>query len=501
MVCDVDMRYVWVNDSGAALMGYRADDLLGQNFLVNFPERMHHAMSQAYRAQLAGQVGTFTGTLLRPDGTELDIVWSNMTFVHGGRRYGAAIFRDVTRQVAVTRAASGLARAAETTARGGDLVQILTQLAEAGRENTRALAVALDLVDDDLVIRRGGRSGVPAGFAEAQTAVSAAGGRIPFIDVWYSGRAVVLADARTRLRQDRAFVPLCDALDAGLDWQTAVYVAIGYEGEILGGLAAYFPAGVPSPTDAELSFLTTLADYAAVATGHARLREISERTAALEERARLARDLHDSVSQALFSMTMHARAAEKTLARIADGEPLDARLPRARADVSALRGLTSAALAEMRALLFELRPDALAEHGLVAALERQAAALSARTGVSISVAGPPDPVRLPGPVAEQAYRVAVEAMTNAVKHAGTDDVRVAVADLGDAVEVRVCDDGPGFDPTAVPAGHFGLVGMRERAERIGADLEVASQLGIGTRVRLTLPVDVPAADDGGKGAS
>lgn len=98
---------------------------------------------------------------------------------------------------------SALIRAGNlSNAADGDLVEVLTRLADSGQARTRALTAALDLVDPDLIIRRGGRSGAPPGFGEVQTAVSADGGRIPFIDVWYAGRAVVLADARTRLRQD-----------------------------------------------------------------------------------------------------------------------------------------------------------------------------------------------------------------------------------------------------------------------------------------------------------
>ncbi|MGZ4644051.1 MAG: histidine kinase [Blastococcus sp.] len=490
VICDEDLNYVWANPAACRIMGYPLEALVGRNFLINFPERMHASMVEAYRAQLAGQTGTFTGTLLLPDGAELDMTWSNMTFVHGGRRYGAAIFRATT-PVAVGRDVAGLASAAEVAAGGGDLIDVLTRLADSGCTHTRALTVALDLVDPDLVIRRGGRSGAPPGFAEAQTAVSAAGGRIPFIDVWYAGRAVVLADARTRLRTDPTFVPLCDALDAALDWQTAVYVAIAQGGRVLGGLCAYFPAGIPAPTDAELTYLTALADYGALAIEHDRLRRASEQAAALEERNRLARELHDSVSQALFSMTMHARAAQKALTR-ADASDRDRQLAKATADVAALRELTNSALADMRALIFELRPDAVTEHGLVDALTRQATALSLRNGIGITVTGPPERLALTAQAEEQAYRIALEAVHNAVKHADASAIRVDVTDLDDAVAITVTDDGRGFDPTTSRPGHLGVTSMRERAVQVAADLQITTAPGVGTTVRLTLPA--PATD-------
>ncbi|KUN81142.1 hypothetical protein AQJ66_24585 [Streptomyces bungoensis] len=496
VICDERLRYVWANPAACRLMGVALEDIVGRCFLMSFPERAHAAMVEAYQAQMEGRTGTFTGTLLRPDGTEVDITWSNSVFQHGGARYGAAVFRDVTRLTAVTRAASELARVAETAPGGGELLDVLRCLAESGRTNTRALTVSLDLVDDDQVIRRGGRAGAPAGFAEAQTEVSAAGGRIPFLDVWYAGRAVVLADARTRLREDARFLPLCDVLDAALDWQTAVYIAIGYRGNVLGGLAAYFPAGIPTPTDQELAYLTTLADHAALATEHARLRKASERAASLEERARLARELHDSVSQALFSMTLHARAADKNLARLEAGEPADALLPKVHADVGALRELTATALAEMRALIFELRPDAVAEQGLVAALSHQAAALGRRSGVPVTVTGPQERLRVDARTEEHAYRIALEAVNNALKHAAASHVRVAVTDLGDAVDLVVTDDGQGFDPTAAYDGHLGLRTMRERACSIGAALDLHTAPGLGTTVRLTLTEATPPQKEG-----
>lgn len=479
VICDENLNYVWVNPAGCRLMGYRLKDLVGRNFLMNFPERMHASMVESYRAQLAGQTGTFAGTLLLPDGRELDMIWTNMTFVHDGQRYGSATFRDAAAATAA-RDVAALA-SAETTA-GNELIDTLTQLAESGRAHTRALVVDLELFDPDLVLRRGARAGGPPGFGEALTAVSAAGGRIPFIDIWCSGRPVVLADARTRLRADPTFAPLCDVLDAHLAWQTAVYVAIAHRGKVLGGLSAYFPSGVPAPTEAELTYLTALADHGALATEHDRVKRAGEHAAAVEERNRLARELHDSVSQALFAMTMHTRSAEKSLA-----QPSTDRLDKARADLTALRELTSSALADMRALIFELRPDAVAKQGLTEALTRQTTALSLRTHIPITVSGTPARLPLSAATEEHTYRIALEAVTNAVKHAGAAEINVDVADLDDAVSVTVRDDGRGYDPTAATPGHLGMISMRERAAHIHADLTITTTPGNGTSVQLLIP--------------
>ena len=221
---------------------------------------------------------------------------------------------------------------------------------------------------------------------------------------------------------------------------------------------------------------------------------LAAREAQAAERARLARDLHDSVSQALFSMTMHARTAQLALARIphADGGPL------ARA-VGQLRELTAGALAEMRALIFELRPDALAEEGLVAALARQAAAISAREQLPVTVQGPDDLLPLSAEGTEHAYRVALEALHNAVRHAAASHATVSVeAADGRCVRISVTDDGTGFDPGLARPGHLGLRTMAERAQAVGGDLELVTAPGAGTRVQLTVPA-APAATTGGNG--
>ena len=210
---------------------------------------------------------------------------------------------------------------------------------------------------------------------------------------------------------------------------------------------------------------------------------LAAREAKAAERNRLARELHDSVSQALFSMAMHARTAQLALAQI----PQAAGGPLGRA-VGQLRELASGALAEMRALIFELRPEALAEEGLVAALSRQAAAVSAREQLPVAVDGPPDRLSLPAGAEENSYRIVLEALHNAVKHAGASQVTIAVAADGQhGARIRVTDDGAGFEPSAVGPGHLGLRTMAERAAAIGADLELISSPGAGTCVQLTLP--------------
>jgi PAS domain S-box-containing protein len=235
-------------------------------------------------------------------------------------------------------------------------------------------------------------------------------------------------------------------------------------------------------TSRHAELATAFATQAAIAFENARLFDVAQRQAAVEERQRLARELHDSVTQALFSMTLFARAAQIAF----DQTDLDAEGTLGRSLVQ-LRSLTQGALAEMRALIFELRPGALEEEGLVAALQRQAAALTAREGLPIAVTGPDLRLPLPSDVEEHLYRLALEALHNTLKHAAATCAWVTIASDAERVMVEIGDDGRGFDPSIARPGHLGLTTMADRAARIGGQLSIESAPGAGARTRVTLP--------------
>jgi PAS domain S-box-containing protein len=217
------------------------------------------------------------------------------------------------------------------------------------------------------------------------------------------------------------------------------------------------------------------------------LRRQAGELAAGEERAHLARELHDSVTQALFSMTLVSRSVELLLER----DPAAAR-----EQLGQLRELQREALAEMRALIFELRPGNLEQDGLVRALKTHTAALQGRVGLPIVVESDL-PGRLPLEIEEVLYRIAQEALHNVVKHAGARQVRLGIHAVRHDVTLRIADDGKGFDPTAVPDGHLGLAGMRARAERLGATFACESRQGSGTTIEVTVPErSILEANDG-----
>jgi signal transduction histidine kinase len=217
---------------------------------------------------------------------------------------------------------------------------------------------------------------------------------------------------------------------------------------------------------------------AAITVENERLHERARQAAVLEERERLARELHDSVTQSLYAVSLHAEAAGRALAD-GEAEPVASNL----ADI---RETVQEALGEMRLLLFELRPPLLQEHGLAAALQTRLRAVEARAGLATAFEGE-DADRLRPETEQELYRVAQEALNNVIKHAHASRARVRLEVCADRAALEVVDDGVGFEPALRGGDGYGLPGMRERAARLGGTLRVESAPGAGTRVRVEVP--------------
>lgn len=232
-------------------------------------------------------------------------------------------------------------------------------------------------------------------------------------------------------------------------------------------------------TQAEIRLAETFAGDLAAAVENARLAEQAQAVAVSEERGRIARDLHDSVTQTLYSASLIAEA----LPRVWDRNPAEVK-----PNLTALLRLIRGALAEMRTLLFELRPVALEEASLSRLLHQQADLLTGRTQtpVEVTVQGETD---VPAEVKIALYRIAQEAFNNIIKHARATQVAATLRNLPDEVILTIEDNGRGFDPGSVSAGRMGLHIMHERARRIGADLAVESKPGRGTEISVVWAAD------------
>ena len=262
-----------------------------------------------------------------------------------------------------------------------------------------------------------------------------------------------------------------------LTLQAALMVPIEIGGRVLGAMRL----GTRRPrqrrfTSDEKELAMAMANQAAMAIENARLYEQAQQLAVVKERNRLARDLHDSVTQALYGVTLYAEAAARQLALGEKGMTAD--------HLREIRDTAQDALREMRLLIFELRLPILQSDGLVSALQARLEAVEGRVGLKTEFKVEGDG-RFSPAVEEGLYRVAQEALNNALKHAHASSVSVRLRQDRRAVVLEVTDDGLGFDPaTARERGGFGLCGMEERATRMGGKLTVQSSPGKGTKVRV-----------------
>ncbi|MGE5264255.1 MAG: GAF domain-containing protein, partial [Acidobacteriota bacterium] len=213
-----------------------------------------------------------------------------------------------------------------------------------------------------------------------------------------------------------------------------------------------------------------------------REREQAQQMATTAERSRLARELHDSVTQSLYSVMLFAEATARSLA--------DKEIAEAGDFLKELRDTAQDALREMRLLIFELRPPTLEKDGLIGALRTRLNAVEGRGGMKAELRVNDDRgvEQLPFALQEAVYHIVQEALNNVIRHAHAQSVRVGLELSGDGLQLQVADDGIGFDPhNADESSGLGLRGMRERVQRIGGSVEITSAPGKGTVVRVLVP--------------
>jgi signal transduction histidine kinase len=265
------------------------------------------------------------------------------------------------------------------------------------------------------------------------------------------------------------------------DMRSFLGVPIRAAGEVIGAFYLTDKEDAPEFTSADQELIELLAAHAAIAVTNARLYERSRELSILDERNRLALELHDVISQKLFALALAAESAGTLLG--VDDEA-------ARAEIDRLRRLSQEALEELRYLILELRPPELERDGLATTLRKHVEVLRRVQG------GVPDvEVELDGePPAEggrdrELLRIAQEALQNAIRHSGATRVVLRLEASEGRLVLEVRDDGSGFDPqaTAVRGRRLGLSSMEERARRLGGELTISSGAGAGTTVRLEAP--------------
>jgi signal transduction histidine kinase len=352
-----------------------------------------------------------------------------------------------------------------------ELQEVLGRLLDRVARLMKSGVGAIYLLDEQrTTLRLASSCGIPASVVPEIDSVAVTSG--------FVGRPIEWSESSAVLDITESLQPLLTALGAG-EAAASVVAPVRSRGESLGVLSV---VGQPGRVfdDGDVALLTSIADQIGVVVENARLYRQAEQLAVVRERERLARELHDSVTQSLYSLTLLAEASQRL---IGAGD-----WSRVREYVGRLGEIAQQALREMRLLVYQLRPLVLKREGLAGALQQRLDAVEKRAGVDarLLVGGT---IELPPSVEEELYRIAQEALNNALKHAAPSSVTVRIYADEEGVILEVLDDGRGFDPSSIGAeGGMGLVSMRERTERLGGRLDVRSVPGEGTIVCVSLEV-------------
>ncbi|HEY8684125.1 MAG TPA: PAS domain S-box protein [Chloroflexota bacterium] len=493
IINDLDGVVVEANPAACAMHGYTREEFIGLHRTAYVHPDYHDALPGYIETIAANGSVHARGVNTRKDGCSFPVEIHGSEFVYWGKPRILALVRDVTEQVQAQDLLEK--RVMERTRELFTLLEVSRQVASTLRIEP-LISVILEqlkgVVDYEggSLLKRSGEDLVIVEYQGPNSREEVVGLRFPLSriePIWelaQQGQPIMICDVRGDSLLARTFYEAAGPLMDGI-WKYVrswMGVPLVQKGKTIGLLS--LSIDVPNfYSDQQAHLALAFASQAAAAMENARLYAQAQDAAVLEERARLARELHDSVTQSLFSMTMHAEAAKVSLERESEwvNVPAGARALR---NLRQLAELTEGALAEMRALIFELRPGALQEEGLGAALQNHAGALSAREGLPIEVQVPDVRVQAEPSIEEHLYRFAQEALHNVVKHAGASHavVRLRAEENGRLV-LEIEDDGTGFDPARVPAGHLGLRTMADRVEQIGGTTEIQSVPLQGTLVR------------------
>lgn len=395
-------------------------------------------------------------------------------------------FRDITKQRRQQRRIAAVASTAASVASERSLAVSLGAIA---REVARADGLAGVQI---LAAERGpeaglkvmGSAGFPASpeFFELLLRCRDNGAALKMLETYQTGRPVVIRNRYQAVMNDPAWAPLHDYLRAP-EWDSFVSMPLLVGRQPVGVLNAFFSPGQEVDDDVQ-TFLSTMADQAALAVDYAELLEQQRHDAGRAERQRLARELHDSVVQQVFSIGMQTEALKLLSQR---DEPNWAQVTPVALE---LESMSRSVLADLRSLVAQLHPTTPTSDGLSQALAELVSTTRRRTDIAVDLSCPTSVDDLSDALSEDVYFVIAEAVHNAVKHAApsTIDLVVSHDERKNQLEVVVADDGRGIEDSAERSdGGYGLVSMRERVENWSGTLEIAPLDEGGTRVTLRLP--------------
>ena len=475
-------RVVEANSAAATMHGYSRQDFIGLPAAHYMRPESLRLFTESLQSVQSGAVFESPAVHVRRDGSPFHVEVRRTAFTYRAAPCVLSIVRDVSRQ---ERAEQLLRQQAEVRRREqSTLLDISHTLAS-------TLEVKPDLILDQLhVIVKYTRSALFLLEDSALVAVSLRGvqqpqAALPFrirlngpetlARLFNQHRPIRIADVWSTDEQAQFLRSLLNneapvLLDGAQAW---MWVPLAVKDRIIGGIGvAHSKRDYFSKHHADLAL--TVANQAAVTLLNAELHKNAQSLAVLQERQRLAQNLHDAVNQSLFSAGLIAEVLPRLWDRDQD---------MAREFLEDLRRLTRGAMAEMRALLAELRPSTLTDAELGELLVLLGNGFTGRTNIPARVAVVGQGI-LPGAVQVAFYRICQEALNNIAKHADASAVEISLKHEGNAVEIRIQDNGHGFDPGQSLSGHYGLSMMRERAEAVGALLSITSEPDRGTELTI-----------------
>ena len=479
-----DMETLAIVDANPAycrLHGLSREALIGQPHMVTTDADTYRTYIDIIRRE--GRY-RWEGQTQRTGGATIYVEALARTIIYGGKTHLLVALRDVTEQVEArhllerrvarrTRELETLLGMARNLTVTQDLEPLLHHILKQIRPVVNYTRARVFHCPDgtclNLLIDMGGSSSPPLPQRRQLADYP------PHVQVIQSGRPLIIPNVRAdtstaqvwcdSLREQRPTIASWLGVPLMLKGQTLGLVTFGHK------QADYY-------TSRHIDLALAFANHVAIAIENARLYEQAQALASLEERRHLARELHDSVSQALYGIALGTRTARLLLDRDPSrlAEPLDY-----------IMNLAEAGLSEMRTLIFELRPEILEAEGLVAALTKQSEALEARHNLMVVTHLNQEPA-IPLTIKEALYRISQEATHNIVKHAKASQVDLSLTQTTDKLILEIKDDGQGFDSQQNFPGHLGLQSMHERAERQGGRFELQSTPGQGTIIRVQMPL-------------
>ena len=489
VIIDVEGDIIDANPAACRMSGYDYEEFVRLSPLSFIRSDQREPLEKFFYAVRAGRRLERQAIGVRKDGSEFDLEVRASQFQQAGEQHVLAVLRDVTERVRSfqlleqrvrerTRELSALlafSRQASATLEVRPLMELVVEEVSRLVDNT---GVSLLMLEGETLKMAAHRGPLPATTAEqVRVTVNDPGLRSMLVN---NTAPIVLSDMQVESQEAeairRAGGGLLDQADA---LRSIMWIPLVVKHKLIGGLGI----GHKEPgkyTDREAGLVQAIAGQASIALENARLYEQAHELAVMHERQRLARELHDSVTQSLYSLSLMAEAARRLVAagNMDKGIGYLVRIGESAQQV----------LKEMRLLVYELRPLMLERDGLASALKQRLETVEGRAGVETKLvvegAG-----LLPEQIETELYRIAQEALNNSLKHSNASSVAIYLRTKGDPVALTVRDNGRGFSADEIAdKGGLGLVSIQERAQRLGGNVDIASAPGQGVTITVTIPL-------------